>query len=144
MSTGGQTHSWTLFLPWLPGVLRSPCSQGSQSQAWILQMQRCSCSCGRCRAMAECSFGRLKARQRLMTHNDGAISSTGIIISASFLHIIYKSQGKVFNSMWPQKAMRFAVPLEWQAILPEAVIYMTAAGTRQVNQTGVCILCMTA
>lgn len=29
-------------------------------------------------------------------------------------------------------------------MLPEAVIYVTAAGTRQVNQTGACTLCMTA
>jgi len=47
-----------------------------------------------------------------MAHNDSAISSRGIIISASFLHAIYKSQGKVFNSMGAQRAMRFAVQLE--------------------------------
>lgn len=144
MPTGGQIHSWTLFLPWLPGILRSPCSWGLQSQAWILHMQRCSYSRGRCRAMVECSFGTLQAKLRLMTHNDSAISGRGIIISASFLHTIYKSQGEVFNSMWAQRAMRFAVQLEWQAMLPEAVIYTTAAGARQANQTGVCTLYMTA
>lgn len=60
-------------------------------------------------AGAECSFGRLKAMQRLMTHNNNAISSRGIIISPSFLNTIYKSQGKVFNSMWAQRAMRSTV-----------------------------------
>lgn len=61
--------------------------------------------------MAECSSGRLKARQRLMTHNDSAISSRGITIFASFLHTSYKSQGKVFDSTWAQRGMRFAVQL---------------------------------
>lgn len=70
--------------PVLAMIARSlafPLLWGLQSQAWILQMQWCSYSCGRCRAMAECSFGSTKVRQRLMTHNDSAISSRGIIIS---------------------------------------------------------------
>lgn len=79
-----------------------------------------------------------------MTHNDSAISSRGITIFASFLHTSYKSQGKVFDSTWAQRGMRFAVQLAWQAMLPEAVIDTIAAGTTLVNQTGVYTLCMIA
>lgn len=119
--------SWILFMPWLPAALHP------------LQ------TCRVCRAsldpmdQTQVQLGQVQSKGRVdMNSSDGAISSRGIIVPASFLHTIYKIHGKAFSSSWPQRAIRFAVKLEWQAMLPGAVIYLAAAGTGHVTQTGMC------